>query len=109
MLRVKLMQSKIKSLSLEKVSVFLYFQYDNCYRLVAYSSIFLIAEFEELKLSFTSLEKIVKQLDQKLSVSPSKPTDSSSKPSSQPAKKKDDDDVDLFGSDSEVCERFVYF
>lgn len=70
----------------------------------SYPCTFLIVEVEELKLSFISMEKLVKQLDQKLSVSSAKPTDSCPKPSSQPAKNKDDDDddVDLFGSDSEV-------
>lgn len=63
----------------------------------------LIADFDELKRSFISLEKVVKQLDAKISKSSGKPNDSSAKPSSQPAKTKDDDDdVDLFGSDSEV-------
>lgn len=42
-------------------------------------------------------------MDAKISKSSGKPNDSSAKPSSQPAKTKDDDDdVDLFGSDSEV-------
>ncbi|KAK7590236.1 hypothetical protein V9T40_001849 [Parthenolecanium corni] len=59
-------------------------------------------DFDELKRSFISLEKVVKQLDAKISKSSGKPNDSSAKPSSQPAKTKDDDDdVDLFGSDSE--------